>query len=300
MPNFAKLISIVSKAVLRDDLEDDYGDIVNEALREIQNRRSFVSMKGITYCTINPGVLGAGGNVVPLLAMWPTGSGTLSFEISGMAIGSRYYFNQGNSNGISADGTTLVTTKDNFFVATQENYFLLAAPAQSNQIITSSVITAGLDQVAELPDDFKELQPRTSVHYISDDGQFIPAEVVFEYQQYFRVWSWGGTPMMTWPPRVFFERRSRSAVLGIVEPITHHFNLKVQYYKYLPNLVEDADTNPISEAYPEMVIAKAKAIAFSRINDPATTEFEELFENKFTTAYRQDSYSDVVGRDLHL
>lgn len=205
---FAYLKNRVYRGVLRDDLADDYGTFVNDALREVQNLRSWVCMKDRVTLAV------------------PTGSGR---------------------------------------------------------------------EVVTLPADFKELQKRPAVHYVTDEGGLVPAEVVTEEQQAFRVWAFGGTPIATWPPRVFFEKRATSAVLGVLEPMSQPFNLEVKYYKYLPDLASDTDASPLAAAYPMMVIAKAKALAFSSINDAAAVGFEQEFDKKFLEAVRQDAYSEVRG-----
>lgn len=299
--DFAYVKTRVFQGVLRDDLTAQYGDFVNEALREIQNRRSWTWMKGTTFVTVNPGVQAAGGNLVPQGSVWPTGSGTLSFSITGFAIGARYFLNQGNSSGISADGISLLQIPDGFFTATQASYTLLAPAASSALLITASVLPAGIDQVAALPSNFKELQRWRPIHYVTDDGQFIPTDVVFDFQQYFRIWAFGGTPITTWPPRAYMERRGNGVtVIGIVEPLTSQFNFRVGYYGFTPDLVNDADTHTAITQYPEMVINLAKAIAFASINDPAEAEFRSDYEDKIVQAIRADAYSEDRGRELRM
>ena len=155
-------------------------------------------------------------------------------------------------------------------------------------------------QTAPLPLDFKELQKREAVQYITDDGQFIPADLVTEEQQIRRVWAFGGTPICTWPPRVFFERTATGALLGVLEPLSHPFNFRVKYYGYLPDMVADTDTSPLVDAYPKMILAKAKAIAFTEINDEIAQACEVEFEKKLGEAIRQDSYSDVRGLETRM
>lgn len=210
---FAQFKDRLHKGVLRDDLVDSYGDFTNEALKEIQDRRSFSFMKRRIDLTI------------------PAGSG---------------------------------------------------------------------NETVALPAGFKELQKRPAVHFITDDGGLIPAEVVSEEEQLRRVWAFGGTPIMTWPPRIFFERNETGAVLGLVEPVTQPMNLRVKYYAFLPNLVEDTDTSPFIDNYLAMVLSKAKSIAFSGINDEASRLFDAEFEIKLASASRQDAYSEVAGRETRM
>lgn len=212
-------------SVQRDDLASSYGDFINEALKEIQDRRSWTCMKKTTQVTINPGENPVAGDL-----------------------------------GTDSEGS----------------------------------------QTATLPADFKELQKQPAVHYVADDGGFIPADVVTEAEQIHRIWAFGGTPVSTWPPRVFYERNGTDAVLGVIEPITQALNFRVKYFSYLPDLAADGDTSPFLTLYPKMVLAKAKAIAFTEINDPAAIAAEEEFEKKLGEAIRQDAYSEVAGRVLHM
>jgi hypothetical protein len=206
---FAQFKDRVARGVMRDDLIPLYGDFVNEALREVQNR-----------------------------APWSFSRRTVN----------------------------------------------LSVPAGS-----------GRETVA-LPADFKELQKLPAVHYVTDEGDLIPADVVTEEQQLFRIWAFGGTPITTWPPRVFLDRRAEGAVLGVVEPMTQPFTFRVKYIAYAPVLSVDSDTSPLIDAYPAMMLAKAKAIAFSQINDPQEAACEVAYEKAYSEARRQDAYSEVSGR----
>jgi hypothetical protein len=203
----------VNRGVLRSDLEGSVGDFINQALKEIQDRRSFTCMKRKIDLTV------------------PAGSG---------------------------------------------------------------------NETVALPEGFKELQKRPAVHYVADDGSLIPAEVVSEEEQVRRIWAFGGTPISTRPPRVYFERNEVGAVLGLVEPMIQAMNFRVKYYAYLPDLVLDSDTSPLIDSYLAMVLAKAKSIAFSDINDEASRLFDGEFEIKLAEAIRQDAYSEVAGRELRM
>jgi hypothetical protein len=209
---FAQFKARLASGVQRSDLASSYGLFINEALREIQNRRSWTCMKVDASVSI------------------ATGTGR---------------------------------------------------------------------ETAALPAAFKEFQRRTAVEYVADDGGFVPADVVTEEQQIYRIWAFGGTPMYTWPPRVFFLHQP-AATLGVLEPLSQALNFRVRYYGYLPDLSADGDTSPLINAYPQMVLAKAKAIAFTEIVDPVAAQFEELFEKKLAEAVRQDAYSEVSGRITRL
>ena len=206
--NFAQFKDQLHARVLRDDLSANYGDYINQALREIQNRRSWTFMKN----TVQP---------------------------------------------------------------------VTIPPSDGNA-------------TADLPADFKELQRRTAVEFIADDGGYIPAELVTEEQQIFRIWAFGGTPITTWPPRVFLLRES-TAKLGMIEPLIEPFSFRVKYFRFLPDLVNDTDTSPFIDAYPRMVFSKARAIAFDDINDPIAESHEEMFEKKLREAIAYDAHGEYAG-----
>lgn len=222
--NFSQLQARLSRAVLRTDLQPDYGNFINEALVEIQNKRSWTCMKITEDVTIAPG----------------TGFQTVALE-----------------------------------------------------------------------NNFKELRPKTSINFIADDGQRIPATVVFAEQEVWRNWAFGGTPPFIWPPRIFLIRGAPSPAqldagfsvgtsVGILEAMIEEINLEVLMFAYLPLLVADGDISPLALAYPNMVLTKAKSIAFDGINDTEYEKAEALFEKKYREAAYQDAYSEVAGRSLHM
>jgi len=212
----------LSRAVLRADLAPSYPDFINEAIREIQDRRSWICMKNVAPVTINP-------NQPPTLP--------------------------------------------------------------------------GTAQVGALPADFKELQKKPAVFFVTSLGDLLPVEVITEGQQLRRVERFHGCPFPSWPPRVFLELNydgNNTNVIGIVEPLTEAWNFQVRYYRYLAPLVEDGDTSPFITSWPEMVLAKSKAIAFQGINDSEADNAERLFEIKLLAAIRSDAHAEVSGRETRM
>jgi hypothetical protein len=222
--DFSDMQARLSRAVLRADLEPDYGNFINEAIVEIENMRSWTFMKVTETVVLGPG--------------------------------------------------------DGF-------------------------------EKAPLVSNFKELRRAPAINFIADDGGMIPAVTVFEEEEIFRVWAWGGAPMFIWPPRVFMLRGPASptqlatgqtiaASIGIIEPLIEQFNISVNLFGYLPLLVNDTDLSPFITAYPNMVLEKAKEIAFSGINDAAAAAAAAEFQRKYDKAASQDAYSEVAGRRLRM
>jgi hypothetical protein len=222
--DFSDMQARLGTAVLRTDLEPNYGEYINEAIVEIENMRSWTFMKFTETVVLGPG---DGYEITPLVSA------------------------------------------------------------------------------------FKELRRAPAINFIADDGGMIPAVTVFEEEEIFRVWAWGGAPMFVWPPRVFLLRGPASpaqqaagqtiqASIGIIEPLIETFNVSVNLFQYLPPLVNPTDMSPFITAYPNMVLEKAKEIAFSAVNDPqANLAFVE-FEKKYQKAASQDAYSEVAGRRLRM
>jgi hypothetical protein len=166
-------------------------------------------------------------------------------------------------------------------------------------------------EITPLQSNFKELRREPSINFIADDGGMIPAVTVFEEEEIFRVWAWGGAPMFIWPPRVFLLRGPASptqlatgqtiqASIGIIEPLIEQFNMAVNMFAYLPLLVNPTDLSPFLIAYPDMVLEMAKVIAFTRVNDSERDKARGQFEIEYKAAASQDSYSEVAGRRLRM
>lgn len=172
-------------------------------------------------------------------------------------------------------------------------------------------LLAGQTSVA-LPADYKELQNvRPAITLAIQDpavpGGAVakPVNVVTEAQQVRSAWNFDLTmfPLMT----VFINEESDLAVPGtqvktisIAIPGTQDLVFNARYYRFLPDLVNDFDTNQFTIQYPEMVELKAKTKAFNRINDPAAGQTEQLFGEQFTIAVRQDAYKDTTGKENRM
>lgn len=88
--------------------------------------------------------------------------------------------------------------------------------------------------------------------------------------------------------------------LQILFKATSDLPFDITYYGFLPDLEVDDDSNFFTDRLGEMVLAKAKALAFAAINDPATADFEKLYEAKFAAAAAQDAYQAVAGLELRM
>lgn len=224
---FLGMRNLVYAGVKRDDLNASYGDFVNQAIREIENKRSWTQMKQTVEVT--------------LLA----------------------------------------------------NTFTVNLPADFKEMqnvrppVHQKLIAGGIDPLTGLPISVDQIVWR-------------PVSVVYEHQEIHRIWSFGG---LVGYIRMFLEKNpdgSGTSILGLEVPAISNLTFRVKYYRYLPNLVNDTDTSPFIDAYPQMVLDKAKEIAFDSINDPYADRMAERFTTKFMEAAMQDARSDVTGRAMHM
>ncbi len=165
------------------------------------------------------------------------------------------------------------------------------------------------DKTVALPDGFKELQPEGSngspVSFILHDpnvpGAVWPVTIHFEAEEIRRLWLFGGQ-VSVWfgEMRLFLRVNANGAILGLEIEATEDMEFRVEYIGYLPDLVAPTDECPLTNAYPEMVIAKSKSLALAAINDGAAVALETLSDSKFKEASLADARADLVGRDLRM
>lgn len=160
-----------------------------------------------------------------------------------------------------------------------------------------------------LPETFKELQPRNAngspISYVLNDpsnpGAVFPVEGSFEAQEIRRLWQFGGLVSFWFGHmRAYLKVDSSGAVLGIATPAPEALTFRVDYYGYLPDLEAEGDTSPLAEAYPEMVIAKAKELALASINDAAALGNAQYCEGKFREASAKESHAALAGLNLRM
>lgn len=176
---------------------------------------------------------------------------------------------------------------------------------------TNITLPAGQTSVA-LPADYKELQNvRPAITLAIQDpavpGGAVakPVQVVYEHQQVNFAWNFDLTmfPLMSvciTEESDFTTYGTQVKTLGIVIPGTQDLVFNVRYYRFLPDLVNDSDTNQFTIQYPELVELKAKAKAFNRINDPIADSVEQRFGEQLMIAVREDAYKDTTGRENRM
>lgn len=162
---------------------------------------------------------------------------------------------------------------------------------------------------AALPTGFKELQPINTngspLSFVLNDpnnpGAVFPIDVSFQAQEIRRMWLFGGE-IAVWfgNMRIFLRKNASGAVIGLQTPAPEDMVFRVDYFKYLPELVNETDQNALANAYPEMVIAKAKSLALASVNDAAAQGLETYSERKYKEACFAEARADLLGRNLHM
>ena len=160
-----------------------------------------------------------------------------------------------------------------------------------------------------MPDGFKELQPINTngspLSFVLNDpsnpGAVFPIDVSFQAQEIRRLWLFGGA-VAVWfgNMRIFLKKTAGVSFIGLQTPAPEDMTFRVDYFKYLTELVDDTDQSPLANQYPEMVIAKAKSLALAAVNDAAAQGLEVYSERKFKEACFAEARADLVGRNLHM
>lgn len=173
---------------------------------------------------------------------------------------------------------------------------------------TNVTIPTGQKSVA-MPADFKELDARNTnggpVAFMLQDpanpGAVFPVQAYFEAEELRRFFKFGGQLAVSFGEmRVFLKRDKNGTSLGMTSPALEDLTFRIDYYQFLPDLVQDTDTSPLAELYPEMVINKAKALALNSINDGAAAGAESIASIKFKEASFSEARAELQGRDLRM
>ena len=167
---------------------------------------------------------------------------------------------------------------------------------------TATVIILAGASSAALPATFKELtRAKSPVHLVGADATTLQ------------------TPVDVWPLEKV-KRRNRAQLDRIPAAVAvdrsvnppelttgagtsdsdSDLTFSVQHYAFPADLVADADYNRLTTEMPEMLLAKAKAIAFAAVNDAAAVDFEQMFQFKFRETRQADTLLEVAGVDLRM
>jgi hypothetical protein len=173
-----------------------------------------------------------------------------------------------------------------------------------NCMRTSSTVTITSGNSSTLlPADFKELTPaRPPVHLIGTDGALSPVDVtrredIIKLRAVFR------SPVatsLTGSTQVFIENDGQSWTLNLIDDADSDTDFDVSYFRILPNLEDDDDSNYLTITYEDLVESKLKAIAFAKVNDPVSTFWEGKYELAKRRASGDDARRWTRGRRLQM
>jgi hypothetical protein len=156
---------------------------------------------------------------------------------------------------------------------------------------------------ALLPANFKELTPsRPPIHLVGTDGALSPVDVtrredIIKLRSVFR------SPIatsQTGSTQVFIENNGESWTLNIIGDADSDTAFDVSYFRILPDLEDDDDSNYLTTTYEDLVESKLKAIAFAKVNDPLSTFWETKYEIAKRRASGDDARRWTRGRRLQM
>lgn len=161
---------------------------------------------------------------------------------------------------------------------------------------TTLTLLAAATTVA-LPSNFKEFTGATSPVGVVVDGVEQPLEVWAPEKHKRRT----GTVLSS-EIAVHLDDSVTPKVLDFIYALDSgaSTSITVAYYAYLTDLAAAGDTNRLTLDHPDLLLNKAKALAFAAVNDPAAADFEALFEVQFRRASASDAYAQVTGTTLRM
>lgn len=230
-----QIIQRLTIGVMRDDLVPLFPDFVNEALIEIQRRRSWQIMRTRAQFTVK------------------TGTSSVSLAVDDNSNTTNFKELTGDQSPVHLLNANLDSLQVPCEVWTREKILRRQARLISNSLLYS---------VYSHPETARRVQ--------------IP---------------------------VWIDMLNEQPVLNILFNAQDNMPFIVSYYGYLAAPTNDgANTNHnyFTDFYSEMVVAKAKSLAFAAINDPAMADFEGVFEKKFKEAAANDAYHSIAGLFLRM
>lgn len=173
---------------------------------------------------------------------------------------------------------------------------------------TANVTISSGSSSTNLPSDFKELQnERPAVFLISANGDATNTPVRITSRAYLddhntaTMWpqGWGGGSQSNL--EAFIEQTvSGTYNLHTASELDQDAVFRVQYYGFLSELLNNTDSNYITNNYEDMLIAKIKEIAFLSVNDPIAADYMTLYKNYLQEAWRDDQSRKHSGRKLRM
>lgn len=283
---YADIIQRLTIGLMRDDLVSSFPSFITEALTEIQRRRSWQCMQQLDFFTVQ------------------NGNTFVSLETSDNGITTNFKELTIQDSPIHLKAQDLVLTPCD--VWPMEKVLRRQARLISNSILYSVYMHPDTTRRVSVPVYVQ--WPPTIPALWSSAGVYMQGNEVVDlgiaYECISAVGPTATHPASDLAPSGHWQLTSLgqpAPTLNILFAANGNLPFQVSYYGYLPDLDGVTYTqNEFTVRFPEMVVCKAKAIAFSAINDPVAADFEALFEKKFTEAAAKDAYQQVVGLQLRM
>lgn len=148
------------------------------------------------------------------------------------------------------------------------------------------------DTVAQLPANFKELVgERESLRQDLGGGVLVPWTIYAEPQgSRLNAVAWSSRQIATLDYEVGFP------VLRFPIALAANANFRIFYYQYLTDLVSDDQVNVLTVRHAQLLLNKARAIAYELVNDPQYEKYEALYELYKSRDVASDMQADLSGR----
>jgi len=165
-------------------------------------------------------------------------------------------------------------------------------------MLTEDTVTIPANQISvTLPSNFKELSSARSPVHLDVDGVLVPVDVWTDEKLRRLVRSQISTQIA-----VCVDWTATPPKLSVVEAqLSEPLDFVVKYFGYLDDLATGStESNVLTNEHPEMLLAKAKSLAFATVNDSLAADMEALFMAKFRPAKTADLLSQIKGTQIRM
>lgn len=95
---------------------------------------------------------------------------------------------------------------------------------------------------------------------------------------------------------IYIDWQDGFPAINILGKASTDITFIINYFKWIPSLEKEEDTNWFTMTAPEMIYNKAMALAFEMIKDYEAAQFhEQLYDKYLLIASRSDDYAQVAG-----
>lgn len=176
---------------------------------------------------------------------------------------------------------------------------------------SSTVILSSGDLSVSMPDDYKEITRLTypvvrvpNPPIVDNSVPTVVPVVLYSRQQFERLQQPTGWSVLTNPYLqrlgMLLDVENGKWFLSLLYPATEDIHLRVNYYAYSEEIVEDDPEHPLFTIYPNLVVACTRFMIFADVNDPQKDESEKQYERFLLIAKGNDRGIAFSGFDSHM